>query len=66
MVGTANQLVDLYCETATVVDLDRLHGLGMSDERIAAQMLVLWNITPDIARGGGVDPRDGPVGARRC
>ncbi len=48
MVGTANQLVDLYCETATVVDLDRLHGLGMSDERIAAQMLVLWNVTPDI------------------
>ena len=49
MVGTANQIVDLYCETATVVDLDRLHGLGMSDERIAAQMLVLWDITPDIA-----------------
>ena len=48
MVGTANQLVDLYCETATVLDLDRLHGLGMSDERIAAQMLVLWNVTPDI------------------
>lgn len=49
MAGTANQIVDLYCETATVVDLDRLHGLGMSDERIAAQMLVLWDITPDIA-----------------
>ncbi len=49
MVGTANQLVDLYCETATVVDLDRLHGLGMSDERIAAQMLVLWDITADVA-----------------
>ena len=49
MAGTANQLVDLYCETATVVDLDRLHRLGMSDERIAAQMLVLWDITPDIA-----------------
>jgi hypothetical protein len=48
-VGTANQLVDLYCETATVCDLDRLHGLGMSDERVAAQMLVLWDVTPDIA-----------------
>ena len=48
MAGTANQLVDLYCETATVVDLDRLHRLAMSDERIAAQMLVLWDITPDI------------------
>lgn len=48
-VGTANQLVDLYCETATVCDLDRLHRLGLSDERIAAQMLVLWNVTPDIA-----------------
>jgi hypothetical protein len=48
-IGTANQLVDLYCETATVCDLDRLHHLGMSDERVAAQMLVLWNVTPDIA-----------------
>ncbi len=47
-VGTANQVVDLYCETATVVDLDRLHRLGMSDELIAAQMLVLWNIAPDV------------------
>jgi hypothetical protein len=49
MAGTANKIVDLYCETATVVDLDRLHGLGMNDERIAAQMLVLWDIAPDIA-----------------
>ena len=48
-VGTANQVVDLYCETATVVDLDRLHRLGLSDERIAAHMLVLWNIAPDLA-----------------
>lgn len=48
LVGTANQIVDLYCETATVVDLDRLHGLGMSDERIAAHMLVLWDITGDL------------------
>ncbi len=47
--GTANQLVDLYCETATVCDLDRLHGLGMSDEQIAAHMLVLWDVTEDIA-----------------
>jgi hypothetical protein len=48
-VGTANQVVDLYCETATVVDLDLLHGLGLTDERIAAHMLVLWNIAPDVA-----------------
>ena len=47
-VGTANQIVDLYCETATVCDLDRLHNLGLSDERVAAQMLVLWDITPDL------------------
>lgn len=48
LVGTANQLVDLYCETATVVDLDRLHGLGLSDERIAAHMLVLWDVARDL------------------
>jgi hypothetical protein len=47
--GSANQLVDLYCETATVCDLDRLHGLGLSDEKIAAHMLVLWNVTPELA-----------------
>lgn len=47
-VGTANQVVDLYCETATVVDLDVLHGLGLTDEEIAAHMLVLWNIAPDV------------------
>jgi len=59
-VGTANQLVDLYCETATVCDLDRLHGLGLSDERIAAQMLVLWNVTPDVAQAEAAIRGTGP------
>jgi hypothetical protein len=59
-VGTANQLVDLYCETATVCDLDRLHGLGLSDERLAAQMLVLWNVTPDIAAADAAILATGP------
>jgi hypothetical protein len=47
-VGTANQIADLYCETATVCDLDRLHGLGLTDELVAAHMLVLWDVTPDL------------------
>ena len=41
----ANQLSDLYCETATVCDLADLHGLGLADGQIAAHMLVLWSVT---------------------
>jgi hypothetical protein len=59
-VGTANQVVDLYCETATVCDLDRLHELGLSDERVAAQMLVLWNVTPDIEAAEAAILETGP------
>lgn len=45
LVGVANQLADLYCETATVCDVAALHGLPLSDEQIGAHMLVLWGIS---------------------
>jgi hypothetical protein len=45
--GVANQIADLYCETATVCDVADLHGLALSDEDIAAHMLVLWEITDE-------------------
>lgn len=44
LVGVANQLVDLYCETATFCDVAALQGLRLSDEQIGAHMLVLWGV----------------------
>jgi hypothetical protein len=48
LVGVANQVADLYCETAVVCDIAALHGLEMSDEQVAAHMLVLWEVTDDL------------------
>lgn len=47
LVGVANQVADLYCETAAVCDVAALHGLSLSDDQIAAHMLVLWAIADD-------------------
>jgi hypothetical protein len=44
LVGVANQLTDLYCETATVCDVAAFHGLNLSGEEIGAHMVVLWGI----------------------
>lgn len=44
LIGVANQLADLYCETATVCDVATLHGLNLSDEQLGAHMLVLWGV----------------------
>ena len=48
MIGVASQLVDLYCDTATVCDLVSFHGYEMTDAEIAAHMLVLWSVAPDV------------------
>jgi len=45
LVGVANQVADLYCETATFCDLAQVHGLALNDHQIVAHMLVLWSIT---------------------
>jgi hypothetical protein len=52
LIGVANQLADLYCETAIVCDVATLHALELSDEQLAAHMLLLWGIveTPAEAR----------------
>jgi hypothetical protein len=52
LIGVANQLADLYCETAIVCDVATLHGLELGDEQLAAHMLLLWGIveTPVEAR----------------
>lgn len=48
--GAANHLVDLYCETAMVCDLVRLHELPIDDVEIAARMLVLWDVADDVGQ----------------
>jgi hypothetical protein len=61
MVGVASRVADLYCETATVCDVADLHGLDLSDEQVAAHMLVLWSITEDFARAEGAMRGEPPV-----
>jgi len=48
LVGVANQVADLYCETATVCDVAALHEMNLDDGQIAAHMLVLWSVTDDL------------------
>lgn len=60
-VGVANQIADLYCETAVVCELAALHKLDLSEEEIAAHMLVLWSITDDLAQAWNAMRGDPPV-----
>jgi hypothetical protein len=46
--GVANRVADLYCEIATLCDVASIHDLVLSDQQVAAQMLVLWGITDDL------------------
>lgn len=51
LVGVASQAVDLYCDVATLHDVAALHRLALTDEQMAAHVLVLWSITPTMAEG---------------
>ena len=48
MVGVASQVVDLYCETATVCDVAGLHAIDLTEYQVAAHMLVLWEIVDSL------------------
>jgi hypothetical protein len=48
LAGVATQVVDLYCETATVCDVAELHAIESTDRQIAAHMLVLWEMLDDL------------------
>ena len=48
MLPVATELTDLYCETATVCDLDDLYKLGLSDQQVGGHLLVLWELTDDV------------------
>ena len=51
LAGVATQAIVLYCEVASICDLDGAHDLGLSDREIAGQMLVLWSLAPDHETG---------------
>lgn len=48
LAGVATQVVDLYCETATVCDVADLHAIESTDRQISAHMLVLWGMLDDL------------------
>lgn len=59
--GIANQVADLYCETAVVCEVASLHKLDLSDEEIAAHMLVLWSVSEDLSHARAAVRGDPPV-----
>lgn len=44
-------IANLYCEAAVLCDVVDLHGLALTDEEIAAHLLVLWNAVADFDAG---------------
>jgi hypothetical protein len=59
--GVANQIADLFCETATVCDVAALHGLGLSDAELGAHMLVLWEVSADLEEAQNMLQGDPPL-----
>jgi len=56
-VGVTTKLADLYSEAATVCELVDFYRLDLSDQQVAAHMLVLWNVTDDADEAlAAVDP----------
>ncbi|MBA3747144.1 MAG: hypothetical protein H0W96_06570 [Solirubrobacterales bacterium] len=43
------QLASLYCEAELLCDVAERHRLELTDEELAAHLLVLWNAMPDLA-----------------
>jgi hypothetical protein len=42
------QLASLYCEVEILCDVVHRHRLELTEEEIAAHLLVLWNVVPDL------------------
>lgn len=68
MVGVANQVADLYCETAVICDLADFHGQDLADAQVVAHLLVLWQIADDFGSArrsiAGNPPIAGLLGQR--
>ena len=53
-------LVGLYCEAATLCDIVELRRAPLSDEQVAAHLLVLWGAMPDVAAAAAAVDGTGP------
>jgi hypothetical protein len=59
--GLANQVADLYCEAAIVCDLADFRKKDLSDDQVAAHMLVLWKLADDFEAARRAVAGDPPV-----
>jgi len=57
----ANQVADLYCETAVVCEVASLHDLDLTNDDVAAHMLMLWSISNDLPTARGAVRGHPPV-----
>jgi hypothetical protein len=55
----------LYAEAMLVCDIVDHHGLELTDEQIAAHLLLLWELTPDLASAEAAIDGSGPSVAER-
>lgn len=46
--GIGRQLGDMYCDVAVLCAIEHLHGMRLSDERLAAEALAMWGVMPDV------------------
>lgn len=56
-------VVNLYCEAATLCDVVELRGTPLSDQAVAAHLLVLWGVTPDVQAAANAISGLGPNAA---
>lgn len=59
LAGIASQVIDLYCDSAIVCDLAAAHALELSDEQIAAHLLVLWSVAGTLEQAEALIARSG-------
>jgi hypothetical protein len=62
LVGATTQLVDLYCDTATMCDVASHRGHELTDAQVAAHMLVLWSVADDFDQAIAAFARDSDGG----
>jgi hypothetical protein len=60
LAGAATQAVDLYTEMASFCDVAELHGHKLSEYEVAAHMLTLWGIVPDLAEAHAIMRSEAP------
>ena len=56
-------VVNLYCEAATLCDVVELRGTPLSDDAVAAHLLVLWGVIPDVQEAADAITGLGPNAA---